>query len=85
MYISALIEMSIDFLTSDDFATLKCQFFFFIKSKNGDPVTNLLVGEEIKHRSLPADWCQDLVNTVSCRLGESFVSLGFVFFCFCYF
>lgn len=58
--------------------------FFLLNLKTGDPVTNLLVGEEIKHRSLPADWCQDLVNTVSCRLGESFVSVGFVF-CFGFF
>lgn len=84
MYISALIEMSIDFLTSDDFATLKCLIFFLLNLKTGDPVTNLLVEEEIKHGSLPADWCQDLVNTVSCRLGESFVSVGFVF-CFGFF
>lgn len=82
LYTSALIETGIDFLTSDNSATLKCLIFFLLNLKTDDPVTNLLVREEIKHRSLPADWCQDLVNTMSCQRCESFVRVDFFFFYF---
>lgn len=55
-------------------------FFFLLNLKTEHPVIYLLVREDIKHWPLPADWCQDPVNTLACQPRQSFDSVDFILF-----
>lgn len=57
-----------------------CLIFFLLNLKTEDQVIYLLVREEIKHRPLPVDWCQDPVNTLACQPRQSFDSVDFILF-----
>lgn len=75
--------MGIDFFTSDDSTSLinvSNIFFFLLNLKTEDQVIYLLVREDIKHRPLPVDWCQDPVNTLACQPRQSFDSVDFILF-----
>lgn len=73
--------MGIDFFTSDDSTSLinVSNIFFLLNLKTEDPVIYLLVREDLKHRPLPVDWCQDPVNTLACQPRQSFDSVDFYF------
>lgn len=74
--------MGIDFFTSDDSISLinVSNIFFLLNLKTEHPVIYLLVREDIKHRPLPANWCQDPVNTLACQPRQSFDSVDFILF-----
>lgn len=74
--------MGIDFFTSDNSTSLiiVSNIFFLLNLKTKDQVIYLLVREEIKHRPLPVDWCQDPVNTLACQPRQSFDSVDFILF-----